>query len=239
MRTVYLLIFSLVCLLASIVSASAGVTMFDHVVAVKKTIRLTALTKGRFFPEGGKLVTFYVDEKKIGTTLSGGDGFAFLKYQGNSSGVLKLRVVTGDESDEGALLVTGKKDKVLIAGMDNTLYDNMLAMKPMTDSKKVLEQLSIKYRIIYLSSFVGTGPSKKWLRDNMFPLLPVLKWEGTDMIDEMRERGIHVHAIIASPEILAEATGVERRFSFGDTEEGRRITDWNDLLQQLQSGGQE
>ncbi|MEE8328846.1 MAG: hypothetical protein V3R54_02825, partial [Thermodesulfovibrionia bacterium] len=54
--------------------AFAGVMVYDSVTTTGNAVKLTAVTKGLFFPEGGKLVKFYLDGKHIGTNLSGGDG---------------------------------------------------------------------------------------------------------------------------------------------------------------------
>ena len=86
-----LFVIVILCILLSN-SAIAGVTAFDAVTTVKNPVKLTALTKGRFFSEGGKLVEFHINEKHIGTTLSGGDGYAFLTYTPQSKGLIKIKL---------------------------------------------------------------------------------------------------------------------------------------------------
>jgi hypothetical protein len=215
------------------VPASADVTVFDTVSSFNETIKLKALTKGRFFPEGGKLVTYHVDGIGIGTTLSGGDGYAFMKYKSTSSGIKILKVESGEDTDEGVLLITGKKDRVILIEIENALFDSMLSFKPVKKSKEVLKELSKKFRILYISSLVGVEQSRKWLKDNEFPFSPVLKWEGKELIDYLKEKHILLYAIIASPDLLSEASEIEKRFSLTETEDASAVKDWDELIKKL------
>ena len=227
------LVIFIVCILLSN-AASAGVTIFDTVSTVNKDTKLTALTQGRFFPEGGKLVTFYVNSKKIGTTLSGGDGYAFLKYKSSSRGIKSLQAESGEHRDEGTLLITEKKDKVILIEIESTLFDSLLSFRADKESRGALTELSKNFRVIYISSLIGIAQSKKWLHDNEFPLSAVLKWEGSELIDDLKEKGIPLYAIIASPDLLSDASNIEKRFSFTETEDATEVRDWDELIDSLE-----
>jgi hypothetical protein len=214
-------------------AASAGVTIFDTVSTVNESIKLKALTKGRFFPEGGKLVTYHVDDRDIGTTLSGGDGYAFMKYKSSSRGIKILKVESGEDTDEGVLLITGKTDRVILIEIESALFDSMLSFKPVKKSKEVLKELSKKFRILYITSLVGMAQSRKWLKDNEFPPSPVLKWEGEELIDDLKEKHIPFYAIIGSPDVLTDASGIEKRFSFVEAEDATEVKDWDELSEKL------
>ena len=218
-------------------TAFADVVVFDNVVPVNKTIKLKALTKGRFFTEGGKLVTFYVEGKKIGTTLSGGDGFAFFKYTPSSQGIINIKVEAGDEGDEGVILAAGKKDNIVIIEIESILLENIFSRKAIKDSNESLKQLSENFRILYITTMIGARESRKWLKEKGFPVFPVFKWEGVEMLNELREQGIEVYAIIASPAVLSEASDINKRFSFNETEDATEVKDLPDFLNQLQSNG--
>jgi hypothetical protein len=214
-------------------AAIAGIVVFDDVVPVKKTIKIKALTKGRFFPEGGKLVTFYVEDKKIGTTLSGGDGYAFLKYTPSSAGIIALKVEGNGGTDRGVLLAMVPKDGLIIIEVENTLIEPGFSLNPVKNSSDSVQQFSKDFRILYVSSLMGIRQSRKWLGENGFPLSAVFNWDKGDVIHVLQERGIAIHAIIASPSLLAEVGEVPFRFSFRETENGTEVTDWNDLVKQL------
>jgi hypothetical protein len=225
--------FTLIILVFSFNFAYAGVTVFDDVVPVNKAVKLKALTKGRFFSEGGKLVTFYVGEQKIGTTLSGGDGYAFMKYTPSSPGIINLKVETDNETSEGAILAASKKDKLIVIEIESTLFESILSLRPVKGSNEIVQQISKSFRILYVTSLIGTGASRKWLRENDFPMSPVFKWNGVDQLNDLKERGIELYAIIASPEIISEASDINKRFSFKETEDGTEVKDWDDLLKML------
>lgn len=230
--------------------AFAKVVVYDSVTTTGRAVKLKATTKGRFFPEGGKLVEFYLDGRHIGTTLSGGDGYAFLKYLPLSKGVKHLKVKAGDDTDEGILLVTKKKDMVLLIEIENSLFVPTLRdlLKPVNPvrksegkalsngvkgSKETLYQFSRRFNVIYLTTLIGVEKSKKWLKNNEFPPSAVLKWGGADMLAELQKQGLKLYAIIGSPAVLSEASDIKKRFSFEETEEGVEVKDWADLSKRL------
>jgi len=213
--------------------ASAGVTAFDAVATVKKPVKLQALTKGRFFSEGGKLVEFHIDEKHIGTTLSGGDGYAFLKYTPQSKGLKKIKLKLAEESDEAMLFVTDKKDRVILIAIEAGLFESTLSFKPAEGAKEAIEKITKQFRIIYLTSIIGIKQSKKWLQDNKFHESIVFRWTGNNLIDDIREKDINIFAIVGSPDMLAEIKDI-RKFSFEETEDGTEVEGWSDILKKLQ-----
>jgi glutaredoxin len=227
--------FFIFTLLFSVNITSAGVIVFDSITPSGKAVKLKALTKGRFFAAGGKLVTFYVDGEHIGTTLSGGDGYAFLKYLPSSSGIRKLKAESGDETDEGVILVTGKNDNVILVEIESTLFVPSIrnSFKPSKESKDALNKISKKFRIIYLTNLMGATNSRKWLKDNGFPPSPVLRLEGPETLDDLNNKGIRLYGIIGSPALIAEASDIEKKYSFEETEVGTEVKDWEDLSKQL------
>lgn len=235
MKRIYILLLQSFFILGTLTATtSAGITVYDDAVSVNKSVKLVAITKGRFFPAGGKLVKYYVDEKHIGTNLSGGDGYAFITYVPSSRGIKKLKVESGGERDEGVLLITDKNDRVLLIAIEDSLFKSLLSFKPLKEGSEAIQQLAKDFRIIYLTTLMGINQSRKWLKDNGLPLLPVLKWEGAEIIAVLQEQGVPLHAIIGSPEILAEASDINKRFSFEETEDGTEVKDWEDLIKQLE-----
>jgi hypothetical protein len=215
--------------------AIAGVTVYDSVTSVNKPVQLRAITKGKFFPEGGKLVKFYIDGRPIGTTLSGGDGYALIEHIPSSSGLKQIRVEVGSDTDEGLLLVSRREERVILIEIERTLLNLSLRnlFKPFSGSREALIKLSKRFRIIYLTTMMGAERSKEWLREKGFPPSAILKWEGSRLLDEIREAGIQPYAIVASPDILSETLEIKKRFSLEDTEEGTTVKDWDELSKRL------
>jgi hypothetical protein len=227
----FFIIFITCILLSS--PAIAGVTAFDAVTTIKTPIRLKALTKGRFFPEGGKLVEFHIDEKHIGTTLSGGDGYAFLNYTPQSKGLKKIKLKLAEESDEAMLFVTDKKDRVILIAIEAGLFESTLSFKPAEGTKEAIGEITEQFRIIYLTSIIGIKQSKKWLQDNKFHESIIFRWTGNNLIDDIREKDINIFAIVGSPDMLAEIKDITK-FSFGETDDGTEVEGWSDVLKKLQ-----
>jgi len=212
--------------------SSAGITAFDAVITVNKPIKLQALTKGRFFSEGGKLVEFHIDEKHIGTTLSGGDGYAFLKYTSQSKGLIKIKVKIDKESDEALLLVMDKKDSIILISVEAGLFEPTLLFKPAKGAKESIDKISKKYKIIYVTSMIGIRQTKKWLKDNQLHESIVFNWTGNNLVEGLREKDINIYAIIGS-DMLAEIEDI-RKFSFKENVGAEVVESWSDILIKLQ-----
>ncbi len=221
----------MLCILLSN-AALADVTAFDAVATVRKPVKLQALTKGRFFSEGGRLVEFHIDEKHIGTTLSGGDGYAFLKYTPQSIGLKKIKLKLAEQSDEALLLVTDKKDRIILISIEAALFESTLSFKPAEGAKEAIDKITNKHRIIYLTSIIGVKQSRKWLQDNKLHESIVFSWPGNNLVEDLREKDINIYAVIGSPDMLA---GIEnsRKFSFKETEGAEVVESWEDLADQL------
>ena len=138
----------------------AGITVFDNVTTKGKPVKLSASTKGRIFQEGGKLVEFYLNGKHIGTTLSGGDGIAFLKYTSLSPGIKHLKVKKGIDKDEGILLVIKKGERIILIEIESTLFEFPFIPNPVGESRETLTVLTEKFKLIYVTSLIGAKKSR-------------------------------------------------------------------------------
>ncbi|MEW6601936.1 MAG: hypothetical protein AB1499_13265 [Nitrospirota bacterium] len=223
-----------ILLVSCITPASAEVLIYDDVVPVGKTVKLNAVTKGRFFIEGGRLVTFYADGNSLGSNLSGGDGYAFLNYTPSSAGTFTLKAESGADKDEATLLVTAKTDRILLIEIETVFVEFPFSFKPAEESTKALQRLSRNYRILYITAMAGTEASEKVIRENSFPVSPVFKWEGAEFLDGLKEKGILPYAIVASAGVISDAMDIANRYSFEETETATSVKDWDDLLKKLE-----
>lgn len=215
--------------------ASADVIAFDDVVNVRNTARLRVLTKGTFFPEGGRLVSLSVDGRHIGTVLSGGDGFAFLSFSPPDTGLKKIKAISGDESGEAVLLVTGKKDRVVLLAIDDFLMQSLLAKRDHSSIRDGISAVVKNFRLIYVVKIIGSNQAHAWIRKGGYPESAVITWEGESTVGELLEKKIPLYAIIAPADILSQAGSIDKKFSFDETEEGTQVSDWNELLKKLQN----
>lgn len=229
------LLFFSICLTFILTSVSsffsntfAGIMVFDNVTTKGKPVKLRAFTKGRFFPEGGKLVEFYLNGKHIGTTLSGGDGIAFLKYTPLSPGIKHLKVKKGIDKDKGMLLVIKKGERIILIEIESTLFEFPFIPNPVRESKETLIVLTEKFKLIYVTSLIGAKKSRDWLKKNEYPTSAVLKWNA-NLLDVLKEQGIKPYTIIGSSAVLSEASEIEKKFSFEETKNGMRVKNWKEL----------
>jgi hypothetical protein len=80
---------------------------------------------------------------------------------------------------------------------------------------------------------IGVTQSRKWLQDNKLHESIVFSWTGSKLIEVLREKDIHIFAVIGSPDMLAEIKDI-RKFSFIETDDGTEVADWSDILKKLQ-----
>jgi hypothetical protein len=156
-----------------------------------------------------------------------------LKYTPQSKGLKKIKLKLAEESDEAMLLVTTKKDRVILISIEAGLFESNLSFKPAEGAKDAIDHISKKYRIIYLTSMIGIKQSKKWLKENNLHESIVFSWTGNNLIDDLRGKDINIIAIVGNPDMLAELEDI-RKFSFKETDDGTEVENWSDILKKLQ-----
>jgi hypothetical protein len=216
-------------------SVSAGtVVVFDRISTVGTPIYLKALTKGKFFPEGGIRVTFEVEGKLFGKNMSGGDGYAYLKYTPEKTGLKRLAVRSETGHGTGSILVLDKNARALGIEIVGGLRESILSPNPMPGSVSALTMLRKNFQIVYFTKPLTVGYLKNWIIKENFPKSIVLSWTGANQLKNMQEKGIVFHAMIGSSALVSEVSEfVEHRFTFEDTRDGVVAEDWNDILNSL------
>ena len=211
-----------------------AIIVYDRVTNVGTPVYLKVLTKGRFFADGGRLVEFYLDDKSIGKNLTGGDGYGYRKYTPERPGIIKVQARSKGESGSGLLLVMKKTEKVIIIEIEGGFKDAFISQIAAGASRRAVERLLKKYRVIYLSRYTGLRMARDWLDEHEFPEAPVLRWQGAKMLSALKEKGIHLYAIIGSAGVIAEsAEHIEKRYTFEQTQKGQTVKDWEEIIEQL------
>jgi hypothetical protein len=213
----------------------SAVIVYDQVTTVGTPVYLKVLTKGRIFADGGRLVEFYLDDKSIGKNLTGGDGYGYRKYTPNRAGIIKLSARSEGESGSGLLLAMKKSEMAVLIEIEGGFKDAFFSQIAASANRRAVDKLFKKYRVIYLSRYVGIQMSKDWLDKNEFPDGPVLHWRGPQMLTALQARGIHLYALIGSAGIIGEAAEhIERRYTFEQTQKGQTVKDWEEIIELLQ-----
>lgn len=212
----------------------SAIIVYDNVTSVSTPVFLKVLTKGRFFADGGRLVEFFLDDKSFGKNLTGGDGYGYRKYTPKRPGLIKLTARSKGESGSGLLLVVKKSEKVIFIEIESSFKDAFISEIAAGASRRAVERIMKKYRIIYLSRYAGVRASRELLDKGEFPEAPVLRWKGSKMLSALKEKGIQLYAIIGSSALIAEsAEHIKRRYTFEKTQNGLTVKDWEEIIELL------
>ena len=212
----------------------AKVVIFDRVTTVQTPISIRVQTRDRFFAAGGRLVDVYIDNQLIKKILTGGDGYGYLKYVPRNPGLKKIIARSNTDSASGRILVIDENDKAILIETVGAFKDTVFSDEIRQRCRKVVRSISENYHIIYLSRFLGTGITEIWLEKHDFPESAIIRWNGPKTLDNLKKNGVQLHAIIGSPDVItAVAEQVEKRFSFEKTKDGKKVKDWEEILDLL------
>jgi len=205
---------------------------FSDALVVKGSVHmLKARTKGMIFAEGGKLVTFEVNGKELGTSLSGGDGFAFIAFEPKREGLYTVKVTSSNFSDTGYILSLEGGTEIVLIGLSGTVAEGFIEKRPLKGSREAISRINEKYRVVYISSeqFL-TAYFKDWLRNNDFPEAPVLSWSGGKAFKKAYEEGFVLRTVIGSPEVAESGLkyGAQMALCFAPSKTARQLADWEE-----------
>ena len=230
------LLFLLICcsVVLSAAHSRGAISVYDQVTTVGTPVYLKVLTKGRLFADGGRLVEFYLDDNSLGKNLTGGDGYGYRKYTPKRPGIIKVQARSKGESGSGLLLVMEKNQKVIFIEIEGGFKDAFISKIAAGASRRAVERMLKKYRVIYISRYTGLRMAREWLDEHEFPEAPVLRWQGPKMFSALKEKGIHLYAIIGSAGVIAEsAEHIEKRYTFEKTQKGQTVRDWEEIIELL------
>ena len=228
-------VFLICCFIVLSAASSRGaIIVYDRVTLAGTPVYLKVLTKGRFFADGGRLVEFYLDDNRLGKNLTGGDGYGYRKYTPKRPGIIKVQARSKGESGSGLLLVVKKNEKVIFIEIEGGFKDAFISDIAAGASRRAVEKLLKKYRVVYISRYTGLRMAREWLDEYEFPEAPVMRWEGAKMLAAFKEKGIHLYAIVGSAGVIAEsAEHIEKRYTFEKTEKGQTVKDWEEIIELL------
>jgi len=213
----------------------ADVAVLDGVTTVNTPIRLTVMTRSRFFAAGGRLVDLYLDGEHLKRILTGGDGYGYLKITPRSPGYKNIQARSDSDSAEGLLLVLTKKDRAIAIEVEEGFKTALFSEEAKQDSLAAVKTLSKTYKLIYLSRYIGKHVTAAWLEKQGYPASVILSWQGSGTVEALKKKGVQLHAIIGSGAVMSEAAGeVEKRYTFEKSKDGSTVKDWAEILEHLQ-----
>lgn len=227
------LVLTTAILLAGDIS-SAAVIVFDRVALVNQPVQLAVQTKGKLRPKGGQLVILSVGGTRLKQILTGGDGYGYLMFTPPQTGLKTIEAVFEDKSGSGQLLVMSAQERVILVDVETALRESVVSPRLREGSLKALESFNQRYRILYVYTLTGLTLTRQWLRLKGLPLSAVLPWRNAAAVRTLEGIGVRPHAIIGSAaQLKAADKTIQNRFSFEETEDGRKVDNWADVMRAL------
>ena len=133
------------------------------------------------------------------------------------------------------LLVVKKSEKVVFIEIESGFKDAFISEIAAGASRRAVERMMKKFRIVYLSRYTGVRAARDLLDEGELPEAPVLRWKGAKMLSALKEKNILPYAIIGSAGLIAEsAEHIEKRYTFEKAQNGQTVKDWEEIIELLQ-----
>lgn len=234
MKTLYSILIFVTFFLAPF-GAHAKVIFHDDVVLRGMPFMLKAETRGKFFPRGGQMVEFFVNDKSIGRNLSGGDGIALREFIPEKRGLYKITVESGGERDNGYVLSLNNGEGVVFIDVEGGIFDRPFSMRHREGSREAIESISKRFPVVYLQTgMLDKELLEKWLKEKGFQDAPLLKWDDGDVLNAIYEKGLKAKALVAAPAVLLSLEEKDFKvFSFEDAEDTEWVKDWKEIDKKL------
>lgn len=215
-------------------NALSDIIVHDMVIPTGKKILLKAEVKGKLFSKGGEVVEFFVNEKSIGKSLSGGDGFAFKQFTPLKTGMYTIKARAGKEEGKGLLFSLKKGAKIVFIDVEGSLLERF-SQEPKKESQKVIKSINKRYPVVFLQTgALSSKAIKKWLKKNKFVISPVIPWDQGVVFNEIIEQGFKIKAVIGGPYVIESAKDFKPLvFSFVDVEGSVEVRDWEEIRKKL------
>ncbi len=215
-------------------NALSDIIVHDMVIPTGKKVLLKAEVKGKLFSKGGEVVEFFVNEKSIGKSLSGGDGFAFKQFTPLKTGMYTIKARAGKEEGKGLLFSLKKGAKIVFIDVEGSLLERF-SQEPKKESQKVIKRINKRYPVVFLQTgALSSKAIKKWLKKNKFVISPVIPWDQGVAFNEIIEQGFKIKAVIGGPYVIESAKDFKPlAFSFVDVEGSVEVKDWEEIRKKL------
>ncbi|MEW6569887.1 MAG: hypothetical protein AB1390_01745 [Nitrospirota bacterium] len=213
----------------------ATVTVYDVVGLQGENVTLTAETRGKFLRKGGQIVEFFVNDKSVGRSLSGGDGVAYRKTVIPRNGIHTVEAKSGGDVGKGIILSLRKGQKIILIEIESGLMDDIFFRRPRKGSQNAVNKLSKRYPLVFLQSgLLSIEAARTWLGENGFQNFPILRWKEGLIFDEIMDKGFKIKAIIGSKGVIQSAEKYRlKTFSFEEAENAEEVRDWEEIIKKL------
>ena len=215
--------------------AGAEVSVFDRVGTVGTTVTLVVRTTDFFMADGGRTVSISLDGERLGTILTGGDGYGYFRLAPRRAGLLRVSARSGETEASGWLLVMEKTDRAVLVEVETVMKEIYLRPDAREACRMAFESLRRRYRLIFVHRFMGADFSRSRLAKEGLAPAVVIPWKGAATLESLREKEVQVHAVIGSAETVAAAGAqVPHRISFEKAKGAVVVSEWSDIEKRLE-----
>jgi hypothetical protein len=214
--------------------AEAELSVFDRVGTVGSPVTLVVRTTKWFMADGGRQVSIALDGERRGTILTGGDGYGYFRLTPGRAGLLKVSARSDDDEASGLLLVMEKTDRAVLAEVETVMKEIYLRPDAREACRMAFESVRRRYRLIFVYRFMGADFSRNRLaKERLLPAV-VIPWKGMTTLDSLQAKGVQIHAVIGSAEMVTAAGAqVPFRISFEKAKGATTVLEWNDIEKML------
>ncbi len=217
-----------------VATSYARVVVFDVVTLQHREVRLKVRTLKSVLPAGGTKVALTIEGEMERTILTGIDGYGFISFTPVRAGLKIIHAACTEGVGTGILLVVTPKEKAVVLEVESGIQQMILSEEGVEGMKKAIQPLREDFRIVFLSRLFGLTLSRQLLLKFGISGFPVLGFDGPCTFKPIRERGVNLHALVASDAVIStESIYFDRGFSFEKGTHGTRLKNWNQVPREL------
>ena len=210
--------------------------VFDQVGIVGAPAGIAVRTTAFFSADGGRLVELALEGEPLGRVLTGADGFGYRRFTPRRTGLLRIDARSEDREGSGRLLVLDPAEQAVLIEVEAALKATIMGAAAREDCRSALESIRRRYRLIYVSRWLGSD----WVRARItaagLPESIVLPWKGSALLKSLQSKGVQIAALVGSAATASEGRSrVDKRFTFEKSRDAAVVGRWAEIAEQLNS----
>ncbi len=216
--------------------AGAQVAVFDQVGLIGAPVTIAVRTGGLLSADGGRIVDLALAGEPLGRVMTGADGFGYRRVAPERAGLLRIDARSEGRHGSGRLLVLNSTDRAVLIEVETALKATIVGAAERDDCRSALESISRRYRLVYVTRWLGADFSRTRIAPAGLPESVVLPWKGAALLRSLQDQGVQIAALVGSAGVVsAGRSRIEKRFTFEKTREAAVVSRWAEISEQLNS----
>ncbi len=226
---------SLECFAVGPAAAGAQVVVFDQVGIVGVPVTLTVRTTRLFADAGGRMVELELESEPLGRVMTGGDGLGYRRVTPRRAGLLNLAARAEGRQASGRLLVLEPTEQVVLIELETALKATIWGAAERDDCRSALESIGRRYRLVYVSRWLGADFARTRIAPAGLPESVVLAWKGSALPASLQHQGVRIAALVGSAAAAAGRSRIGTRFTFEKSRDAVYVNRWSEIADKLNS----